>query len=559
MGTFRALGRKVLDDAASCCGHLMYGIKPSVRLEDMRDEMSNQAAGYSFVQDPIKELGSAYLDLSAKACLSPLDGLMSHDRWSMPAVNAYLKKERELLCQIMLLMYLLGGQAPRSTELFSLECQNGPSSSRGIYVHGGHMTFVTRHHKARHATNHEFQIARFLPHEAGHVLFLYLVYIRPFAEMVRRVCFGQTGGGNKRLLFSSPGIADVPWTSVNLSKSLREYTGTALGTPIGVQAYRQLSIAITEKHVRELSRPFNRFDDKACSADIEVAFAWQSGHRPLQRGTTYGLDGAYPDSLQPALLRVYQWASGQWHTFLGCEQHVFIPEQPVAPLATCMQHIEGMAPENDRVAKRKIDATDASRLEQPKRNCVGSDWNLALSTQLLAKQPITKNVEQGNECVHGISKQVNQTSVLPQHGSMSKCGQVAYLADYKVAVCIPCGYCINPPPSAKRHFRDTHSNWPRNTRNDLIRYVDELCLIAPDRLVYPPKDKGRVRWLPVYDGWGCLRCEYLCVSEAVMEKHGREVHRWTKGHSRPWRAAQVQTFFSGPHRRFFEIEHGRED
>ncbi|KAF1808266.1 hypothetical protein P152DRAFT_228565 [Eremomyces bilateralis CBS 781.70] len=37
---------------------------------------------------------------------------------------------------------------------------------------------------------------------------------------------------------------------------------------------------------------------------MDIAFAWQSGHRPVQRGITYGLDGAFPDTLQPVLLRV---------------------------------------------------------------------------------------------------------------------------------------------------------------------------------------------------------------------------------------------------------------
>lgn len=76
--------------------------------------------------------------------------------------------------------------------------------------------------------------------------------------------------------------------------------------------YRQLSIAVTEKHIKQISKPFNRFDDKSVSADIEVAFSWQSGHRPVQRGTTYGIDGAFPDSLQPALLGIYRWAFKEW-------------------------------------------------------------------------------------------------------------------------------------------------------------------------------------------------------------------------------------------------------
>lgn len=80
--------------------------------------------------------------------------------------------------------------------------------------------------------------------------------------------------------------------------------------------YRQLAIAITAKHVREVHTPFNRYDDRSGDADINVTFAWQSGHRPLQRGITYGLDGAYPFRLQPPLLRAYEWASTRWHEFI---------------------------------------------------------------------------------------------------------------------------------------------------------------------------------------------------------------------------------------------------
>jgi hypothetical protein len=80
--------------------------------------------------------------------------------------------------------------------------------------------------------------------------------------------------------------------------------------------YRQLAIAVTEKHVREVYTPFNRHDDCSDDADINAILAWQSGHRLLQRGITYGLDGAYPSRLQPSLLRCYEWASVRWHEFL---------------------------------------------------------------------------------------------------------------------------------------------------------------------------------------------------------------------------------------------------
>jgi hypothetical protein len=55
---------------------------------------------------------------------------------------------------------------------------------------------------------------------------------------------------------------------------------------------------------------------------LNFVFAWQSGHRPLQHGTTYGLDGAFPNQLQPALLCAYEWASTRWHEFLHLPSRV---------------------------------------------------------------------------------------------------------------------------------------------------------------------------------------------------------------------------------------------
>ena len=69
--------------------------------------------------------------------------------------------------------------------------------------------------------------------------------------------------------------------------------------------------------MKKLAKPFNRYDDQSDNADPNVAFAWQSGHRPRQRGTTYGLNGAFPSQMQPALLNIYEWVSVEWHQFLG--------------------------------------------------------------------------------------------------------------------------------------------------------------------------------------------------------------------------------------------------
>ena len=172
--------------------------------------------------------------------------------------------------------------------------------------------------KARQATNQESQVTRYLCHEDAALLAKYLVYVRPFTDMLYRKYHGHEQ--DRRLLFAAPDTPERPWKADVLTRALKTLTYGVCGTAFGVQVYLQLSVAVTERHIEEICRPFNHYDDKSTNADIEVAFAWQSDHRPIQRETRYGIDAAYPDSLQPALLRVYQWAFCEWHRFLKLDR-----------------------------------------------------------------------------------------------------------------------------------------------------------------------------------------------------------------------------------------------
>jgi hypothetical protein len=227
-----------------------------------------------------------------------------------------VKKVELLLEAIAGMCYLSGGQLPRVSELFSLECENGATSARGLYVYNGFVVYLIRHHKAKRSTNREFYVARYLPAQASRVLFYYLVYIWPFVRMLRQERGDQDPSLNSSLLFCSDQTPDRPWTSHRLTAVLQKASSLVWGWTVNTQLCRQLAIAITEKHVKDVHQRFNRYDDKSPNADATVAFAWQSGHRPLQRANTYGLDGAFPTHLQPSLLRVYEWVSVCWHEFL---------------------------------------------------------------------------------------------------------------------------------------------------------------------------------------------------------------------------------------------------
>ena len=135
----------------------MYRLRPILDLSRLRDDMSVTKQGYSFVQDSRNNLATKYLELSSQACLDSENGLMSGESWNLKAVRHYLDQDHELLKQLSLIMYLSRGQAPRSIELFSIECKNGPATLRGLYIHNGALCYVTRYSKSRRITNEEFK------------------------------------------------------------------------------------------------------------------------------------------------------------------------------------------------------------------------------------------------------------------------------------------------------------------------------------------------------------------------------------------------------------------
>jgi hypothetical protein len=98
---------------------------------------------------------------------------------------------------------------------FSIECQNGPATSRGLYVDQGTLMYVTRHNKSRGSTNQEFQVARYLPPGVAELVAAYVVYVRPFANMLCRTCYGSED--ERRLLFASWDRPRIPWIAAFLT------------------------------------------------------------------------------------------------------------------------------------------------------------------------------------------------------------------------------------------------------------------------------------------------------------------------------------------------------
>ncbi|SCO92411.1 uncharacterized protein FRV6_16539 [Fusarium oxysporum] len=255
MDKFRELPEYFTSQAEELCGSLMYGLEPEIDLASVKDDLANSQSGYCFVKHPANGLESAYKELLIRAYSSSRGALARDGYWRWPIVMSYLKQVTELEEMLAGGVYVEGGSCPRVRELFALECENGPFTRCGIYVWGGSVVYVARHHKAKRQTNREFYAVRFLPARLSRAMYLYLVYIRGLANLLRREQVGhseivQKGSDerNERLLFHVNGRA---WSTSRLTEILVKATSKIWNQAINVRLYRQLAIAITERHVRE--------------------------------------------------------------------------------------------------------------------------------------------------------------------------------------------------------------------------------------------------------------------------------------------------------------------
>ncbi|EWZ28964.1 hypothetical protein FOZG_17402 [Fusarium oxysporum Fo47] len=269
---FRSLAHEALRQASAHCKRLMYDWDPSdVDLANVWDRLPNTTNGYSFVSDPVNGLEDAYLELFMRACVSPIDA----------------------------------------------------SRLRGICNYGARLCAVTRSHKARLTTNNEFQVARFFSPVVSKLVYRFLVYIRPTAVATLRKCFHYNPSA---VLLFTPLHRQATWTTKAFTDEIHRLSKSVPGIAfqMGARLYRQISITTTKRHVSRATAPFNRFNDISSSSYIgqDITFAWQSGHRPLQRQTTYGLNGTFPDQLQPALLNIYAGFSAKWHAFWWIDEHL---------------------------------------------------------------------------------------------------------------------------------------------------------------------------------------------------------------------------------------------
>ncbi len=336
---------------------------------------------------------------------------------------------------------------------------------------------------------------------------------------------------------------------------------------VGSQYLRQLCIGITEKHVREVHRPFNRFDDKSNNAQHNVVFAWQSGHRPLQRGMTYGLDGAFPTDMQPQLLQAHEWASTRWHEFIhqaskrlpmgaasttgrGTSSGQHQPHLPKGQASFSTERVFDGG--NEHMSLRHIlsialEPTESIVPGQPRRTVDHEIGQTRKHPDEIEDRPSSHSSKR--RCL--ASDEAHEALKSPTQQYMATIDWLVYHDRYRVLVCKVHGYAIS---SLSSHLTKQHSDIDRKTRSAILSRYSSAVLSRPDHATFchgPTNPLPAIEGLTVHDGLACdefQQCHFLSTNRKLLKVHCKEQHGWQLSKADPthWTEVKLQTFFTVP-------------
>ena len=317
---------------------------------------------------------------------------------------------------------------------------------------------------------------------------------------------------------------------MKLTSVLKQATKQVWGQSINARTYPQLSIGVTDKHVQEIHQPFNRFDNWSAQASPNVVFAWQSRHRPLQRASTYGLNGTFPTKLQPSLLRLYEWASVRWHEFLhqpsktvpaisrSVRSIIENTNTNQGPSATSEVRLNSAAIQPSRaVIKRKrqveeIDVLPRRPSPRPQSQHQALEQHVIETTLLSTSSSTIK-----------ASKSSRREEVIPNLSDSGVCGTfLRPIPELRAIICRHCESAYSKQTVAKhlirRHYFKGHALKVARAWIDCLEFADDI--VVPKHYTAP------MQGILVIDGWACnmASCTVVSSSTQVIERHISKEH-----------------------------------
>ena len=333
---------------------LFFGMDlPTVDLKEIEDVMEFIKPWYSFLKESAEKLpdGREFMLNLMKSADSSKQLIDEQGRWDMIKVRGVFEGEEEISEEIdegyhlktfkfhfahLSDVYFSGGQPSRGHELGSIKYRNTENTGRNYIIQNGEGCTIAEYHKAKASTNYSFHVIRYLPESVAILVFLHLVYIRPFAKMLFRNAMSpqqektdsavvarkdpprsiSKQAGRRRVkkrpirsarsakvviekenetldrgyIFCSDESPNKCWTGVELSEIQQEESLERLRVKINLWTWRHIIIGITKAHLEEIA-PFFSKDEKACKELLETniyysIFPWQAGHLVVVRPPT---------------------------------------------------------------------------------------------------------------------------------------------------------------------------------------------------------------------------------------------------------------------------------
>jgi hypothetical protein len=283
---------------------LMLGWEPVVDLGSIHDDFTCATPGWSFLEEEQNNLRFAYKALSRRAWSSVYrkQPFAKHGHWLPETCSAYFLGEAELNKELFAAIHFKAGLPARGTEITSIRIYNTAEVLRNVIIREGRVLLVIGYNKARASNFHAFYIVRYLPPRLAQLVFLYLVYIRPFTDfLAAQLRFPHLYA--KEYLFPDPRNKQKRLSTAQATDILKRMTRN-FPTPMSLSLYRQSALAIAKRYIKQLIEQADFYKPRKSTNPIKMIAAGV-GHHPRLLLTEYAIDKALSARLQPELLEMY--------------------------------------------------------------------------------------------------------------------------------------------------------------------------------------------------------------------------------------------------------------
>lgn len=344
MGDFRGLVHGLVNRIRQRLVHqLMFcgdGPIPAIPWENLYDDATQSAPGWSFLQDlrtqwPVQGPNWLIRRVSQEPALRRRFIQSDGSGFRMQAIDRFFRVVAQFREQLSVAVHICAGQPSRGPELMSIRHRNSERERRNVFIEDGMVAFVSRYHKGFHVNNDTKVIFRYLPREIGELIVWYLWLVLPFVEQMesyQRHFRGEPAAVGRRAeyVWSPDPDRHTAWSGDRLRDVLKRETAIGLnGQRLGLQAYRDIAIAISRRYLRPSSQFKANAEAEADDIDDETtmdddgmrAFIAdiQAAHSASVAGTNYGRMMMENPNTTARHRELFREASHDWHHFLGFE------------------------------------------------------------------------------------------------------------------------------------------------------------------------------------------------------------------------------------------------